>query len=66
MPLFDFECKDCGFVEEFLVLQGKEPKSCNKCKSSKLKKLISAPNLSFHGDGFYETEHGRQKHNRFK
>ncbi len=39
MPLYDFECQDCGSTKEYLVLAGKKPRC--ECGSTKLKKLYS-------------------------
>lgn len=42
MPIFEFQCEDCGEVFEELILGGKiEGINCKKCKSPKVKKLIS-------------------------
>ncbi len=42
MPIFEFQCEDCGEVFEELVLGNNEDKVvCKKCKSSKVKKLVS-------------------------
>ena len=41
MPIFEYKCKKCGAVFEFLV-RGNSPKpSCPKCKSKSLEKLVS-------------------------
>jgi len=42
MPIFEFQCEDCGEVFEELILGNNSDKVvCKKCKSSKVKKLIS-------------------------
>ena len=41
MPIYEFECLDCGRVGEVLILGGEEPR-CEGCGSPKLKKLMSA------------------------
>lgn len=43
MPIFEYECEDCGNVFEELVMGSGSDISCSKCKSKKVKKLISAP-----------------------
>jgi putative FmdB family regulatory protein len=40
MPIFDFECRQCGHEFEALVRTGDVP-SCPKCKSEELKRLLS-------------------------
>lgn len=42
MPIFEFQCEECGEVFEELVLGSDVSKvKCKKCKSSNVKKLIS-------------------------
>lgn len=46
----DFECLDCGFVEERLHKIDDETQpdlSCNKCGSVNLQKKLSAPKISY-------------------
>lgn len=68
MPRYDFNCKDCDNVqEEYMTLSehGKKEIICNKCHSKNTIQVISAPvGFSFHGEGFYETEHGKQQYNK--
>ena len=40
MPLYDFECLDCGERFEALVL-GRGSPTCPSCQSSKLEQLLS-------------------------
>jgi putative FmdB family regulatory protein len=43
MPLFDYKCKKCGHVTEFLESSGsKEAHRCEKCGSTRMEKLLSA------------------------
>ncbi len=42
MPIFEFECEECGEVFEELVFGNNFNEiSCKKCKSKKVRKLIS-------------------------
>jgi putative FmdB family regulatory protein len=42
VPIYEYKCKDCGFVSEFLEKAGTAKKhTCQKCKSSNLQKLLS-------------------------
>lgn len=43
MPIFEYKCKKCGTVFEFLARAGQKP-VCPACKSRRLEKLISAFN----------------------
>lgn len=42
MPLFEYECKDCGEKSEILVFGSDAQPNCQKCGSENLKKLLSA------------------------
>ena len=41
MPVFDFKCEKCGHVQEKVVGLKEEEIKCEKCESTKLKKLLS-------------------------
>jgi putative FmdB family regulatory protein len=45
MPIYEYQCKKCGFVFEMFVLSHQEKTRCPKCSSENVEKLISAPNL---------------------
>jgi len=60
MPLWEYECRDCGSHVE--VLQGLDeegPEHCPKCKG-KLKRLLSVPGLIFKGSGFYVNDYAHK------
>ena len=42
MPLFDYQCSDCGKRSELLVSTGEKPR-CTACGSTNVEKLLSAP-----------------------
>ena len=63
MPLYEYECTECGQVEEALQKFSDKPlKKCRHC-SGKLRKLIS--NSSFHlkGTGWYVTDYAKKNTN---
>ena len=41
MPIYEFKCKECGKVSEFLLPVGGNKKKCPECGKNKLEKLIS-------------------------
>lgn len=43
MPLYDFQCEECGATSEVLVASADETPTCKACGSVNLKKLLSAP-----------------------
>lgn len=47
MPIYEYECKNCGKVSEFLEKVGEESlgKECRYCGSSDLKKIFSAATI---------------------
>jgi len=60
MPLYEYECSQCGQIEEALQKFSDKPlKKCRHC-SGNLRKLIS--NTSFHlkGSGWYVTDYAKK------
>jgi putative FmdB family regulatory protein len=60
MPLYEYECTQCGQIEEALQKFSDKPlKKCRHCSGS-LRKLIS--NTSFHlkGSGWYVTDYAKK------
>ena len=60
MPLYEYECSQCGQIEEALQKFSDKPlKTCRHCSGS-LRKLIS--NSSFHlkGSGWYVTDYANK------
>ncbi len=41
MALYEYKCRDCGDVAEYLVFSQSEKVTCKKCGSENLDKLIS-------------------------
>ncbi len=43
MPIYEFRCKDCGRISDFLVLSVQESfdPTCKYCKSRRMSRLIS-------------------------
>ena len=58
MPIYEYRCKKCGKVKEYLVLPGEEePKYCDEC-GGELEKLPSfGVGFVFKGSGFYITDY---------
>lgn len=60
MPLWEYECKDCGTHVEVLQDRDEEgPEHCPKCKGE-LKRLMSVPGLIFKGSGFYVNDYAHK------
>jgi putative FmdB family regulatory protein len=62
MPIYEYECKDCGQVEEaFQKFSDKPLTTCKKC-SGRLHKLISQSSFHLKGSGWYVTDYaGKSK-----
>ncbi len=56
MPIYEYECDDCGELLEVLVLSEDEPNTCSKC-SGKLNRLISKSSFHLKGTGWYKTDY---------
>jgi len=44
MPLFEFECRDCGRRFEAFVTADRKP-ACPACQGAELRKLVSSPGM---------------------
>ena len=42
MPLFDYQCLDCGKIVEILFSNKKDEPVCSACGNTRMKKLLSA------------------------
>lgn len=57
MPIYEYECAQCGGIEEVFQKFSDRPKSrCNTC-SGKLHKLISQSTFHLKGTGWYVTDY---------
>ncbi|MCP4753322.1 MAG: zinc ribbon domain-containing protein [Proteobacteria bacterium] len=43
MPMFDFQCQDCGEKSEILITGSNSYQECRACGSTNLEKLLSIP-----------------------
>ena len=57
MPIYEYECTQCGMVHE--VIQKFSDKALTKCRqcSGKLHKLISHTSFHLKGTGWYVTDY---------
>ena len=57
MPIYEYECGECGHVFETLQRISETPLTeCPVCGKSALKKLVSAAAFRLKGGGWYETD----------
>jgi putative FmdB family regulatory protein len=57
MPIYEYECTNCGNIEEVLQKFSDKPLTrCNHC-SGKLHKLVSQSTFHLKGSGWYVTDY---------
>jgi len=58
MPIYEYECTDCGSVIEVIQkINARAPGRCEKC-TGKLKKKISRASFQLKGGGWYSDGYG--------
>lgn len=61
MPLYEYECGQCGERVEVIQKLSDPPYShCPKCGGD-MRKLFSSPAIQFKGSGFYKTDYASPK-----
>jgi len=61
MPVYEYQCKDCGKIEEvFQKISDPVCTTCSHCKG-RLNKLISQSAFHLKGSGWYVTDYGGAK-----
>ncbi|HDI59695.1 MAG TPA: zinc ribbon domain-containing protein [Desulfobacteraceae bacterium] len=60
MPIYEYECENCGRIEE--VLQRFSDKPLTRCRhcAGKLHKLVSQSAFHLKGAGWYVTDYARK------
>jgi len=58
MPTYEYRCRNCG--HSFDIIQKMSDASLTHCPEcgGELRKVFTAPAISFKGSGFYATDHG--------
>ncbi|MEQ8660569.1 MAG: zinc ribbon domain-containing protein [Gammaproteobacteria bacterium] len=57
MPIYEYQCNDCGHKLEILQRMSDEPlKTCPSCSQESLRKLVSAAGFQLKGTGWYVTD----------
>jgi len=57
MPIYEYECDDCGHQFEIMQKMSDNKLSvCPECNKPALRKLISATAFRLKGQGWYETD----------
>ncbi len=59
MPIYEYQCKDCGAtVEAFQKMSDDPLVECEKC-GGPLRKVLHPVAIHFKGSGFYTTDYGK-------
>ena len=57
MPIYEYECKDCGHIFDALQKISDDPlTTCPACGKETLKKQLSAASFQLKGTGWYATD----------
>ena len=57
MPIYEYECRDCGYrLDALQKMSDPRLTDCPECGQPRLKKLLSAPHFRLKGSGWYETD----------
>ena len=59
MPIYEFECLECGDRFELRQSIDQLPPATCPAGHKPVRRLLSAPAIIFKGSGFYVTDHGR-------
>lgn len=63
MPIYEYECQDCGRIEEVFQKFSEKPlRTCPYC-SGRLHKLISQSAFHLKGSGWYVTDYAKRSQN---
>jgi putative FmdB family regulatory protein len=61
VPLYEYECKSCGYHFEKIVKFSDPPHTtCPKCNHEGVQQVISAPAVQFKGSGWYVTDYAKK------
>ncbi len=59
MPIYEYQCDDCGALYEVFQKMSDDPLTeCEKCGGA-LRKVLHPVAIHFKGSGFYTTDYGK-------
>jgi putative FmdB family regulatory protein len=57
MPIYAFECADCGHnFDRLQKLSDPDPSVCPECGAERVRRQLTAPQFRLAGGGWYETD----------
>lgn len=61
MPIYEYECSNCGNIVEALQGFDEEPlKTCTNCNKDALERLISLSSFHLKGNGWYTSDYAKK------
>ena len=60
MPLYEYECDDCGHRFELIRKFSDPPLTACPACAGRVRKLVSSPAIQFKGTGWYVTDYARK------
>lgn len=62
MPIYEYQCPNCQFIDEILVRSKKpERPECPVCGQAKMDKIMSTSNFSLKGRNWAKDNYGLKK-----
>ena len=64
MPLYDFGCEECGYVEEILTKSAGSSEiilTCPECEEETMKSQIGLSSFKLEGGGWYSDGYQKKK-----
>ena len=59
MPLYEYECENCGDLFELIQKFSDEPLTVHEKCGGKVHRILSAPALQFKGSGWYVNDYAK-------
>lgn len=65
MPIYDFQCTNCGFKNELMrKISESTTINCPQCSQESFAKMLSAPSFQLSGSGWYASDFKDKKINK--
>ncbi len=58
MPIYEYQCEECGVFEQIQKITEDAFKICPKCSGKSIKRLVSQTSFHLKGSGWYKTDYG--------
>lgn len=56
MPIYEYECENCGYFEKMQKISDRPLEKCPSCNGKVTKLISSEIGIHFKGSGFYTTD----------